>query len=423
MIETVAGFLRRHSHINWALADQSMVSGANFLTGIVVARGLGIAEFGRFSLAWLIVLFVLSIQENGITTAMMSIGPKQDVLDRPTYYGGVFFQQAILALVSTILTWVCLHFAGAIVGNGNIAPLALSLAAAVLLCTSQECLRRYFFAIQNPAVSFASDAVRYISQLAILLWIFSGSGTAHSVSGVLWTIAGASGAGALVVLMFVGKVELATSAFRRTALRNWRFSRWLLGAAMAHWMSSNLFIVIAGSLLGVTAVGALKAAQSLIGVSHILFQAVENIVPIRASQLYNVGGAPDLLHYLAKVTRFGLAGTVIIGLLFAIDPGFWFRLVFGEEFTQYSYLVRWYAALYVFMFLAVPLGIGLRTMERTGPIFLAYIVAAVFSVGAAYPLIRELGLIGVVGGLLSIQVLLLVIMSMSFRQMLAKHST
>ena len=97
MTEAVAGFLRRHSHTNWALADQSVVSGANFLTGIILARGLGVAEFGRFSLLWLVVLFVQGIQYNGIVVAMMSIGPKQDAHQRPTYYGGVFLQQAILA--------------------------------------------------------------------------------------------------------------------------------------------------------------------------------------------------------------------------------------------------------------------------------------------------------------------------------------
>ena len=32
--------------INWALADQAMLSGINFLTGILLARYLGITEFG-----------------------------------------------------------------------------------------------------------------------------------------------------------------------------------------------------------------------------------------------------------------------------------------------------------------------------------------------------------------------------------------
>lgn len=418
MIKTAVAFLRLHSHTNWALADQALISGVNFLTGILLAHGLGIAEFGRFSLAWLVVLFVQSIQESAISAPMMIIGPKEDVEQRPSYYGGVFFQQAILALGSTVVTWTCLRFAGAIVGDSNIESLALSLSATVLLSQTQEFLRRYFFAAQRPVASFVGDAVRYISQLAVLFRMFFVSKTAHNVSLALWTIAGASGAGALVLLLFVGKVEWATSALRRTALRNWRSSRWLVGSAIVQWMSGNLFVVAAGAFLGVVAVGALKAAQSLMGVMHILFQGLENVAPIRAAQCYHVDGAAGLSHYLTKVTRVGVAATVTIGLFFAIAPAFWFGLLFGNEFTQYSYLLRWYAAIYVLMFLAVPLRFGLRAMERTVPIFLAYVIAAGFSMTAAYPLVKGLGLIGVVIGSFSIQLLLLGVMLISFRKAL-----
>ncbi len=41
MLELAARLLVRYSHLNWALADQTMVSGVNFLTGILLARYLG----------------------------------------------------------------------------------------------------------------------------------------------------------------------------------------------------------------------------------------------------------------------------------------------------------------------------------------------------------------------------------------------
>jgi O-antigen/teichoic acid export membrane protein len=423
MIKTAFGFLRRHGHANWALADQAMVSGVNFLTGILLARGLGIAEFGRFSLVWLVLVFVQSIQDNAITSPMMSIGPKQDLEQQATYYGGVFCQQTILALASTVVTWACFRFFGVISSAWNMAPLAMPLAAVILLCQTQDFLRRYFFTVQNPAASFVGDAIRYISQLAILSWIFLVSETAHNISAALWTIAGASGAGVLVVLTFVGRLEWATPALRRTALMNWRFSRWLVASAIVNWMSGNLFVVTAGALLGVTAVGALKAAQSLIGVTHILFQGLENVVPINAAKRYHAGGAAALVHYLAKVTRLGIATTAIIGLCFAIAPAFWFGLLFGPEFVEYSYLLYWYGALYVLMFLGVSVRFGLLATETTVPVFLAYTAAAVFSVATVYPLVRGLGLIGVMVGLCSIQLVLLGVMLMSFRRVLVRRRT
>src|SRR3989339_1774999 len=70
-------FISRYRHMNWALADQAMVSGVNFLTGILLARYLGLEEYGRFTLAWMAVLLCNSFQQAGIIAPMMSIGPKQ----------------------------------------------------------------------------------------------------------------------------------------------------------------------------------------------------------------------------------------------------------------------------------------------------------------------------------------------------------
>ena len=37
MIQRAVRLWARYSHVNWALADQTMVSGVNFLTGILLA--------------------------------------------------------------------------------------------------------------------------------------------------------------------------------------------------------------------------------------------------------------------------------------------------------------------------------------------------------------------------------------------------
>lgn len=403
-------FLRRHSHTNWALADQALVSGVTFLTGILLARQLGIAEFGRFSLAWMAVLFVQGIQNSAISAPMMSIGPKQESHQHAIYYGGVFFGQLVFGCTSTVVAWAIVCLGGMVFTDWNIATIATPLAATVLLCQTQDFLRRYFFTIQRPAVSFVVDGIRYVGQLGILVWVFFVSRRTIDLNATLWIIAGAAGAGAGVALTCVPGLEWSPPLVRKAAFRNWRFSKWLVGSAVVQWLGGNLFVVTAGALLGVAAVGALKAAQSLIGVTHILFQGLENVVPVRAAQRYHRGGAADLVNYLARVTRLGMGATAIIACCFALDPALWFRLVLGKEFAEYSYLLRWYAALYVLMFLTLPMRFGLRAIEKTAPVFVAYLVAAVFSVAATYPLVKEWGLTGVLLGLFANQFLLLGVM-------------
>src|ERR1700679_2383760 len=62
----------------WALSDQALVSGANFLTFALLARALGVSEFGVFALSWAMVLLANSVQMALIVSPMMSVGPKQD---------------------------------------------------------------------------------------------------------------------------------------------------------------------------------------------------------------------------------------------------------------------------------------------------------------------------------------------------------
>src|SRR4051794_365415 len=87
----------RYKYTSWALADQMILSGANFLTGLLVARFLGVGQFGQFNLAWLMVLFVQSIQNSIIHAPMMSIGSKQPSDLRGTYFTIVFFHQLSFA--------------------------------------------------------------------------------------------------------------------------------------------------------------------------------------------------------------------------------------------------------------------------------------------------------------------------------------
>src|SRR5580704_8377821 len=84
----------------WALADQAVVSATNFLTNVVIARALGVTQYGVFALSWLALLFVNSIQNALIVAPMMSIGSKTENEDRPHYFGAVVIQELCFAVFS-----------------------------------------------------------------------------------------------------------------------------------------------------------------------------------------------------------------------------------------------------------------------------------------------------------------------------------
>ena len=56
------------------VADQILVSASNFLTGIILVRGLGLVAFGKFTIAYVILLLANSIQLSFISSPMITLG-------------------------------------------------------------------------------------------------------------------------------------------------------------------------------------------------------------------------------------------------------------------------------------------------------------------------------------------------------------
>ena len=420
MTRRIAELLRRYRHLNWALTDQGMVSAVNFLTGILLARYLGLHEFGRFSLAWMAVLFVNSLQAGLIISPMMSIGPQQAKDDVPVYYGIVVAQQVAFAALAAVLLFAGVRASALLLPEWSVEHLALPLAATALAFQLQEFLRRYFFSRGRGGAAFLNDAISYLGQLAVLLWLFQV--ITLDTAGALWVIAATSALAVAVGTLSVGRLAWRRAALSAVTGRQWRSAKWLTASALMQWASGNLFIMTAGALLGVNAVGGLKAAQNLMGVTHVLFQGLENVVPVRAASHYRQDGSAGLTAYLRDVAWVNALATALVAFVAAAAPAFWLALVFGDAYAAYGDLVRWFAVIYLLVSLLLPLRAGLRAVEHTHPIFTAYLATTIFSLAAAYPLVRWLELTGVMAGILLLQGLMLVVLWRAARKSFARRA-
>jgi O-antigen/teichoic acid export membrane protein len=304
-----------------------MVSGVNFLTGILLARYLGLKEFGVFTLVWMAVLFVNGLQFAMICSPMMSIGPKQAADEAPAYYGAVLSQQVAFAALSFVVLYIGVKASGIFFPQWQVQHLALPLASVALAFQMQDFMRRYFFTRNRASAAIVNDAIRYLGQLGILVWLFIVMEL--DGAGVLWIIAGTSAVATAAGIFSLERMAWDRGMLATVTKRHWHFSKWLTGSALMQWTSGNLFIVAAGGVLGAVAVGALKAAQNVMGITHILFQGLENIVPVRAGTYYHKGGSQALVVYLRKVAWAGGLATAAMALLAAAFPEFWLGLFYG----------------------------------------------------------------------------------------------
>jgi O-antigen/teichoic acid export membrane protein len=398
--DLLGNFLGRET---WALTDQAVVSATNFLTSVMLARFMGLREFGVFALAWMSVLFVNSLQNALIVAPMMSIGPKQESKDRPQYFGAVVFQELVLVFFCFILVFIALSIAGNYFHQANLHLLTLPLAFSAFAYQMQDFVRRYFFATRQGKRALADDAISYLTQLPILLGLYK-AGHLNSANA-LWAMAGTSILGLAIGWFWMEPLEFDRQWIKAITQRHWRISRWLSASALLQWTSGNLFIIAAPVFYGAAAAGVLKASQNLMGVTHIWFQGLDNIVPAETARHLHEGGVHSMLAY-TKSILFKWGGlTLLFAAIIAAAPGFWLRLIYGPEMVQYGYILRLYALLYVIVFIGGPLRAALQALEFTVPIFWSYLAMTIFAFCFAIPLAKWLGLSGSLFGLLGAQLL------------------
>jgi O-antigen/teichoic acid export membrane protein len=381
----------------WALTDQAVISATNFLTNVMLARFMGLREFGIFVLAWMSVLFVNSIQTALIVAPMMSIGAKQEEKDRPSYFGAVVFQELALVSFCFVLVFVALKTSSSLLHHPELRQLALPLAVSAFAYQMQDFVRRYFFATCRSRLALADDALSYLTQLPIL-FLLHRAGHLNSATA-LWVMAGTSIVGMVTGWFWVERIEFHWDWITAVSRRHWGMSRWLTGSALLTWTSSNLFVIAAPVYYGAAAAGVLKASQNLMGVTHVWFQGLENIVPVETARRLREGGVHSMLAYTRSVVVKWGSLTLLFAIIMAAAPAFWLRLVYGSQVAQYGNILRLYALLYVIVFLGGPLRAALQALEFTMPIFWSYLAMTALAFTFAGPMVKQLGLSGSLLGL------------------------
>lgn len=399
-----------------ALVDQALVSGANFLTTVALTRLLGLDGLGVYALAWMTALFANGLLVAGIVSPMLSIGPKLEHEVSGEYHGAVVVHAAAFSAAIGALLYAGAKVLAWLLPSPAIAGLALPLAVAAAAFQLQDFLRRYFIAHQRVGEALLNDGLSYFGQLAVLAWAFSLP--TFTVAQALWIVGATSLIAVAVGLSRIGRLRWSRSAIQAAAQRNWGSGKWLIGSVLVQWCSGNqLFTITAAAVFGPAAAGVMRASQNIAGVMHVLYQGLENVVPAEAARRFSREGTIALHAYLQRISAVaGAAALVANGVIF-LGAEIWQRAIYGGQMAGHAFVLRWYAAVYLVLFFGTPLRAYLRTLEDTRPIFWASAASMAFSLAAALPLTRTLGLHGaMLGILLSFVLLTCVLATAAFRR-------
>jgi O-antigen/teichoic acid export membrane protein len=387
-----------------ALFDQGLVSAANFLTNVLLARAFGVRDYGVFALAWIAVLFANSLQYALIVTPMMSVGPKQEPAERPAYYSSVLVQQITFSLLAAAVMFVGVRLSVYFYPEWRVSSLALPISGATLAYLLQDYLRRYFFCTSQSKRALTADIVSYLTQVPIIFWLARKQ--MITLPAALWIIAGTSLLSFVTCIAWYDRLTINAHTMSSVFRRHWRIARWLAPTAFMQWGAGNLFLLAAPVYYGAAASATLRAANNIVGVAHVWFLGLDNVVPAEAAHQVRVAGVDGMLKYIRKIVLQWGSVTLAFTSIIACFPGFWLRLTYGGKYASDGTVLRLYALLYLIIFTASPLRAALQALEYTAPIFWAYPVLIAFSVALAGPFARVLGLNGVILGMCATQVIL-----------------
>lgn len=374
----IRAWVARYTHVKWALADQLLVSGSSFLTGVLLARVLGVQSYGEFALLYASLLYANTVQTATVIAPMMSILPKLESSElRRSYIEGVIAFQLVLSvgmaafigLIIAVLAWTELV--------GYSTQTALAVTALVLAYQIQDWLRRYYYSRLESRAVFLNDLVSYGGQLVVLACLATFGQL--NVNRAIWAIALTS-ASAFCLGWIVEKFRLDFSAMRGVYRRHYGLGRDLLISGQIQWAGSQGLLMIAGTSLGVNSVGGIRAAQNILGPMNVINSMLMNVVPVHAAARYALDGRAGLTRYLLT------SGAVICGIAFVFCASVSFSShtlvmwLYGAEYLKYASLVAWGAAYWFLSLISAQFAIFHRTAETSRHLILASIIFAVASV-------------------------------------------
>lgn len=352
------------------LLDHVVVSGSRFLLSILVARALGLEDFGVYSLLWTIVTLASAMQIPVTITPMMQISPRIAHQRQAEFFATAMFAQLGYSVVA--VPFVTISAAVIVWGRADALAIIFAINAYVMIFNQYEYFRRYFFAKGSLVTAFGFDAILYALLLAVILGFLSLGGM---------TIAAYLALSSVPAVVFC-LLSLRLYQFRLTqrsihsaqGRRIWRIASPLVASTLAGFVSGHAFVYSSALFLGAAEVGGIAAARNIMGPLAVLMMALENSMTREAVLLYRRSHTSLMAYVRQTQIKWVLVFAAYAGLaaFFAEDL---LKLSYGENFGQYFTLIYWMGAASIPQVLSRIQAVKLRTAGNIKAIRDANIIA------------------------------------------------
>jgi O-antigen/teichoic acid export membrane protein len=388
--------------------NQGIVSGSNFIVGILLARYLGIESYGLFVLAWLVILFASSLHWALVQSPLYTLSAKHKNGSRADFKSFMAISQLFFSALVFLVSILCESLIQTHLLENRVSELFVDLlpVTATLFVSYDYCRRSLY--LENRFIKVIISDVLVYGLQGPAFFILNQFGFLDLDTALL----------VMIVLLAIG-ITMNIRVFQFKALpistlkifgkEVWQFSKFLLGTSVLTWLSGNYFIITAGVLLGPIYVGAFRIAQNVMGVLHVVLLSLENIIPIKAANIYDSNKIKGLINYLIVEFKKWFLVVFAFSTLVSLFASEIIQVVYGNQYSEYSWILTYYASIYILILLGTISRFFVRTVRANSIIFYSYVANTLFCVCTAKFLIGQFNIEGLLFGLYSAQVITLVV--------------
>jgi O-antigen/teichoic acid export membrane protein len=382
-----------------SLVDQGVVSAANFLTGVIIARACSKEELGLYSLGFSLILMMADLQSSLIMTPYMVYAPRLKGRAHALYTGSTLLHQigfCVLSMVGLVIGAIVVSHG---VGPKGLGPVLWSLVIVITLIMLREHARRVSFARLQLTTALYFDTSIVVAQIAGLLVL------AHfhllSANSAYWIVGLASGLAVLGWLWWDRDFyEPRLKESLADLKRNWILGKWVLASGLLWAVGVNLYPWLLAAERGVGSTGIWAACLGVVSVGNPVLLGLQNLIGPKISHSYAAGGAKGLNRLVVKLAAVAAAPMALLCLAMFIWGGPLLTHLYGKQYAGNGWIVAILSLNILVTAIAFPLSRALFALNRANIDFIVNFTAVFIMLTAGLWLVRSFGPMGAAFGLL-----------------------
>jgi len=385
----------------FAVLDQGLFSGTNFIVNILLARWLEPAQYGAFAVAYSVFLLLAAFHTAVLTEPMLVFGAGKYAEKFQKYLGIVIYGHwGVTGTIALLLALVALAFWQ--LGSNDLAGALAGLAVASPFILLLWVVRRALYVKVQPQQA-ATGGILYLLLILVGMYGLDQKGWLSSASALV--VMGISSLfvsiAFLTFLQPQWRLGSSNPMPKMILYDHWRYGRWAASSELLRSLYGSIYYIMAATILSLGSVAALRAIQNIVNPIHQFFTALALLLVPRSAKRFmeGGGGSRGLTKDAVKISIVFTLPALAYWVLIVIAGPVIVSALYVAKYDQYTMLIPYVALAAVFAALGGGPHVVLRAARKPDLVFVVYLFSACFSILTSWFFITFMGLLGAAIGI------------------------